>query len=501
MKNSELELRPTDINGSEPKRNGNSEPNNQPKSLLGKIRAAIAFLTIEPFLLCYILPNSISSIAVQRLNLEKACRVDLGHTKEKCDEWDGNITIQIQSMVADMTTWQVPLTSAIPAIVILFVGAWSDSTGIRKALMLIPIFGELVSAFGLVLTTHYFEEWPLFVTALIEALPTALSGGFSIALMGSYSYLADVTSVESRTFRIGIAAVIVTLGAPAAISISGVLLDAIGYYGIFGLTTTLYAFGLLYTFFRIHDVNPKKTEGTWYQKLINFFHPKNAWDTLYIVFKDGPNRTKILLVLLAHVVIIGPVFGEGAMLYQYLLFKYSMDDVEISLFFTFSILIGLCGTAVAVTLFSKFMKMHDAILGVIATTCKVISSIVYALAPTRPWFYSGPFFDFFGGTGVTAIRSLGTKVVAPEEVAKMCSLIGLMEAITPVIYTPMYSQMYKATIETLPGAFYLLGGAMTVPAFFIFITLYVIYKKEERDKVKNPESKERYAHENDVTAF
>lgn len=76
------------------------------------------------------------------------------------------------------------------------------------------------------------------------------------------------------------------------------------------------------------------------------------------------------------------------------------------------------GTAIAVTVFSKLLKMHDAAIGVIATACKVVSSFVYGFAPTRNWFYTGPAFDFFGNSGVTAIRSLGTKVVHADEVGK-----------------------------------------------------------------------------------
>ena len=51
----------------------------------------------------------------------------------------------------------------------------------------------------------------------------------------------------------------------------------------------------------------------------------------------------------------------------------------------------------------------------------------------------------------------------------MDSLIGVAEGLMPLIYAPMYTQVYKATLEVLPGAFYLLGGALTLPAVFIFL--------------------------------
>ncbi|XP_045778100.1 proton-coupled folate transporter-like [Maniola jurtina] len=507
-KESETEL--SDIK--ETKSNGEvaNDPVPVPK-IKDRIKAFFKFFTVEPFLFSFILPNIISAVAVQKLNMEKACRADLNYSEHICSEailgnTEDNMTIEAldgaQVMVADMTAWTQPLQSGIPAIAILFIGAWSDTTGNRKYLMLVPVLGELISAIGLILANFFFLEWPLWVTGLIEALPSALAGGISIALMGSYSYIADITTLESRTFRMGCVAVIVTLGIPLGSSISGVLTESVGYYGIFGICAALYAFGFIYTCLRIHDVKNVPMEGTLFEKLMKFFNPKNAWDTLSLLFL-APKREliQIWLVVLAHIVVMGPVFGESAVLFLYTLKKFSMDIVDFSLFSTYSVLMGLIGTIIAVTLFSKRLQMHDALIGIIATTCKVVSSCVYGLAPNRSWFFSGPLFDLFGNSGTTIIRSLGTKVVTPEKVGKMCSLIGFVEAIIPVIYTPLYSKVYSNTLESLPGAFYLLGALMTVPAILVFAILYTIYRREQRDVVKDPDAKGMYAHDNAVTVL
>lgn len=83
------------------------------------------------------------------------------------------------------------------------------------------------------------------------------------------------------------------------------------------------------------------------------------------------------------------------------------------------------GSAVAVTLFSKKMKMHDSFLGLIATVCKTISGYAYALVPNRDWLYAVPVFDFFGNSGAIAIRSLGTKVVDEDKVGEYYFLLTL----------------------------------------------------------------------------
>lgn len=51
---------------------------------------------------------------------------------------------------------------------------------------------------------------------------------------------------------------------------------------------------------------------------------------------------------------------------------------------------------------------------------------------------------------------------------KVNSLFGLAEAMMPLVYGPLYARVYMATLNFLPGAVFLLGAAMTVPAVAIF---------------------------------
>lgn len=46
----------------------------------------------------------------------------------------------------------------------------------------------------------------------------------------------------------------------------------------------------------------------------------------------------------------------------------------------------------------------------------------------------------------------------------------------------MYSATYAATLNIMPGAFFLLGGALTVPAVVIFAWLYMQHRKEAMEK-------------------
>lgn len=70
----------------------------------------------------------------------------------------------------------------------------------------------------------------------------------------------------------------------------------------------------------------------------------------------------------------------------------------------------------ALTLFSKYLKMDDSLIAVMACISKVLASFVYAFAPNKNWVYLAPVVEFIGGTAVIAMRSIATKVVEPDEI-------------------------------------------------------------------------------------
>lgn len=55
------------------------------KSFREKLRYIATNITVEPMLICYIMPSVLSSLATQNLALDKACRVNLNYGTEICD--------------------------------------------------------------------------------------------------------------------------------------------------------------------------------------------------------------------------------------------------------------------------------------------------------------------------------------------------------------------------------------------------------------------------------
>lgn len=60
-----------------------------------------------------------------------------------------------------MAGWKTFIQSSLPAVLILFVGSWSDRHGRRKPCMLLPIVGELLTSIGLLVCTYFYYELPI----------------------------------------------------------------------------------------------------------------------------------------------------------------------------------------------------------------------------------------------------------------------------------------------------------------------------------------------------
>ncbi|KAJ0174132.1 hypothetical protein K1T71_010278 [Dendrolimus kikuchii] len=486
------------------------------KSVLKNIKYFFRETTVEPCLFMYMMCTAISSLAVQNMHLEKACRVNLQFSDHVCDLIrDRNTTdlqkqlTEVQSLVAKVVAWKFPLQTAIPAVMVIFVGAWSDKYKKRKICILFPFIGEVISNIGLLLATYYFKELSLTVTALIEALPAAFTGSYIIIFMGMYSFMADRTTVENRTFRLGLVTICVTLGTPTGTVLSGILLRALGYYGVFTLLLVLYLFSLIYGLFRLEDVFPVaevRSENVIVQnrfRMITLEVVNLVGNTVMVALKprNVGGRIQIFCVLVLYLLMVGPLYGDSQVSYLYMIRKFNFTEIEYSVYGTINIVLGLLGTVFCIYVLSRQLCVQDSAIGALAGASRIAGCFMFAFSPNREWFYSAPLFNIFSHTGLTAVRSIATKSVPTEEVAKLSALMGVTEALAPSIYMPASSYIYMMTIDTFPGAFYMFDAALTVVALSLFALIYVLVRRKNRILVSDLNRKEEFARSNEISKF
>jgi MFS transporter, PCFT/HCP family, solute carrier family 46, member 3 len=191
-------------------------------------RKVLSFISVEPFALCWLLPSCLLIVAMENLNLEKACRVNLGLGDEICKNMinktinnincaeidekeeaiDGllfNLTSSVcsaetesQKLLSVVFGLRSPIAAIFPLIIVLFAGGWSDKKKIRKPLVLFPIVGELLGSIVLLFSSIFMDTIPMEVPGFSERVTPSIFGGQTLMLMGIYSYLSEMTNEENR---------------------------------------------------------------------------------------------------------------------------------------------------------------------------------------------------------------------------------------------------------------------------------------------------------------
>lgn len=308
-------------------------------------------ITVEPIIACYVISSVLCAPALNQLELEKACRSNCDYNDTICDSIIkatgkfANETTKVQQIIADMHSWQGPLQSFTPLILVLFLGSYSDRHQLRKPFMLIPIIGEFFAVAGCILCVIFMKEWPLEVQGVAQTVIPSFLGGQTMIVMAIFSYIADVSTVEMRTLRVGIVQIVLNVCFPAVQSFSGILFKAIGYIPMLCMAGLIYLIGLLYGIFRIKEVRTN-VEVEKKSLLKDIFNSKLVTDTFKILYqnKSGNNRMFIWFIMLVLFVSAGVSIGEASLIFLYtnLVFKWTV--VELSYFITGNTLIHLAGT-------------------------------------------------------------------------------------------------------------------------------------------------------------
>ncbi|XP_063379508.1 lysosomal proton-coupled steroid conjugate and bile acid symporter SLC46A3-like [Cydia fagiglandana] len=479
----------------EPDNSENCRLKKKKKYEIKKFRWNLKTATYEPVVFIYQVCYMIIIGTSQNVMLEKACRVnlDLGDdicTSLRLQNQSENLKHHeeiLQKYVAPSVTLRTYTILSVPCILLLLTGFFSDNTGYRKIIPMIQIVAQMLICVNNLVQVYFMKETGLYLFVAAEALLEGLGGGYACVLMTAFSYMAKVTSVEDRTFRIGLLYFSHSVAIPVGLAIGGPLLKHCGYYWCYSLSGCLSLINFMYNLYWIKEakrsIEQKQHDGRGFLYFLRlFFDFTNIRETVRVVFKKGPSnrRVRICIMLAIVGVLFGPAYGELAVIYMSTRYRFGWDELQFSIYQTYNFVIHTLGTVFSLIVFSKILKWHDSLLGIISTISKIVGSFVYCFAATATIFYMAPLVEILNGTSLLAIRSIMSKLVAPDELGKVNSIFGLTENMMPLIYVPLYTTVYTHTMEVLPGAVFLVGASLSLPAVAVFFWLFYEHRIEVR---------------------
>lgn len=109
-------------------------------------------------------------------------------------------------------------------------------------------------------------------------------------------------------------------------------------------------------------------------------------------------------------------------------------------------------------------------------------------------FYAGTTIDLFISTKAIAIKSIVSKTIPANELGKMLSVLGIIEALDAIVFPSIYSFVYLHTVETFTGAIFFLSEFFFILTLIMFVIIYIIMRKGGIDKAtdKDAEMSETY---------
>ena len=148
-------------------------------------------------------------------------------TKKQLDHYGANGTGDDVEESANFLVLYGQIANTLPSILAAIgFGSFSDYFG-RKPVMVIVSVGAALQGLGIIAIIHFQLNVYLY---LLTNVISGLTGGMATILTVSFSYIADVTAVKQRTWRIGIAESMMFIGEAVAQGAGGYWLQQLHCY-------------------------------------------------------------------------------------------------------------------------------------------------------------------------------------------------------------------------------------------------------------------------------
>ncbi|XP_065210868.1 uncharacterized protein LOC135838963 isoform X1 [Planococcus citri] len=429
--------------------------------------------TVEPSMFLYYLSFGILELINTNLYLQKACRVNATCEPDldtRCDDEKAGVTF----ISFINTNFKLPM-HVIMLLYVVFGSSWSDKAGRRRTpLIYLPMFSQLLqSSMGMV--HSYFWTWSPISAALLDISTQAFAGGHLLFRMSTYMYLFDVSSVEDRTMRLGIMNSIKSLSTPIANAYVAGLLHRFGFFYSYLLCFGLTCLSISMAVLLIKDISyPVERKVT----VLSVIRWSTVTDGFKVVFKKslGEKRFIVYALLCLHVILWFSTEGEKSVLYLYLRYKFNWDERMYSLYSTYRLIGIIVGTIFCSIFLSKYLKIHDGLIGAFAGFWDTLAVIGFLFA-TKNWhLYVIPIVDIFHGVAIAVYYSYLSKFYESNEFGRLSSSLNIFSLIIP-LYNPVYNILFQKTLDFFPSAFFLVSVVVDITICILYSTTYVLGKK------------------------
>lgn len=443
-----------------------------------QFKKAMGHVTLEPMLFLKMVAEGNTIVIGDTLEIDRVCRVNLNFSQEDCMAMDDGNHSQIQEAVQvyqnTFNYYQSLIASILPVLVILFAGSISDQYG--RKLPMVTVLAGFVMFSVIYIITALNPSWPVEVLYAATVAVNA-TGSWVVFNMAVYSYLADITTMETRTKRMGWMDAIWYMGGPIGTLMGGWLYQAYGIATVFAVSGVLWLLCIIYVILIVKESIATPTETTPKGKPYRY-----VLDLGRAVFKAYPNRGRIHLFLLMAVK-LGVFLVQGHQVYLWARRVLGWDATQFSIWTGTDEAVHQIGMVVWVGL-ASYYHLSDHTVATFGLVSIVAWNIVLACitGPSMWWLVIiATLSGSLEGSIEPALRTLITSIPDKKDIGKILAFLGLLEAIWLIVDKSLYTFLYNAFIESFPQINFVVES-------FIAILLIIVVVMLKKDWLKHRDS-------------
>ncbi|WP_428682814.1 TCR/Tet family MFS transporter [Reyranella sp.] len=327
-------------------------------------------------------------------------------------------------------------------------GALSDRFGRRPVI--------LISCLGLGLDYIFMALAP---SLLLLFVGRVVSGITSATIGTAFAYIADVTKPEERAKAFGLIGMAFGLGFVVGPAIGG-LLGGLDPRLPFWVSAAACLANAAFGWFVLPESLPPE------RRMAFSWKRANPVGSLKLLASQGQ------LLGLASVDFLGNFAHQvlPAVFVLYAGHRYGWGEATVGLTLAF---VGICTAIVQGLLIGRIVRRIGPRWAVIAGLLAGAAGMsIYGLAATGPWFWAGvPVMAFWGVAG-PALQDMMTRRVGGSEQGQLQGAASASRSIAGLIAPGVFAVLFAWTIDTVPGAAFLLAGGLLAAAAVVtwFVT-------------------------------
>ncbi|KAK4251507.1 major facilitator superfamily domain-containing protein [Corynascus novoguineensis] len=235
-------------------------------------------------------------------------------------------------------------------------------------------------------------------------------------------------------------------------------------------------------------------------RFLHSIRTSNPLAPLGILFPTGPGTTRLrrnfLVLAFIDMVILGTAMSSGTVIVMYVEYMFEWGNLESSRFISMTSMVRVVVLVGILPLINYLFRKRPAAqrwrrllreenplsppplpppqqreknrgadeVDIWTLRAALVSDVVgtagYVFARSGAVFVVCAVFTAVGGLGSATIQAAVSKHVPPERVGQMLGAIGLLHSLARIVAPIIFNQLYAATVETFPQAFFVLLVAL-----------------------------------------